>query len=180
MNPRRAAAPQTPQPTDTDRAMMRRALRLARRAASLGEAPIAAVIYETDTGKLLAEAHNTRETLRDPLGHAELLAIRDAAKAVADWRLNHCTLVVTLEPCPMCAGAIVNARLGRLVYAAPDPKAGAVHSLYAICADKRLNHRIDAIPNVMAKPSATLLRKFFQARRAAKNSEKPRKSPPRD
>ena len=175
MTPRRTPAPHSPKPTDTDRAMMRRALRLARRAASLGEAPIAAVIYETDTGIVLAEAHNTRETLRDPLGHAELLAIRAAAKALADWRLNHCTLVVTLEPCPMCAGAIVNARLGRLVYGAPDPKAGAVHTLYSICADKRLNHRIDAIPGVMAKSSATLLKKFFQARREAKKASKPPK-----
>ncbi|MGD9693729.1 MAG: nucleoside deaminase [Phycisphaerales bacterium] len=176
MTARRTASPQPPKPTDADRAMMRRALRLARRAASLGEAPIGAVIYDTDTGELLAEAHNTRETLRDPLGHAELLAIRDAAKALGDWRLNHCTLVVTLEPCPMCAGAIVNARVGRLVYGAPDPKAGAVHTLYTICADKRLNHRIDAVPGVMAKSSATLLRKFFQARREAKKASKPPKT----
>ncbi len=173
MTPRRVASPPVPKPTDLDRAMMRRALRLARRAAALGEAPIAAVIYETDTGRLLAAAHNTRETLRDPLGHAELLAIREAAAAVQDWRLNHCTLVVTLEPCPMCAGAIVNARLGRLVYGAPDPKAGAVHSLFQLCDDPRLNHRIDAIPGLMAKSSAKLLKDFFQARRAAKKRSKP-------
>lgn len=151
---------------------MRRALRLARRAAALGEAPIGAVIYDTATGDVLAEAHNTRETQRDPVGHAELLAIRDAARAIGDWRLNGCTLVVTLEPCPMCAGAIVNARVGRLVYGAPDPKAGAVHSLFSLCADQRLNHRIDAIPGVMARSSANLLKAFFKARRVA-NKKKP-------
>lgn len=167
MSPRREKPAGASKPTDTDRSMMRRALRLARQAASIGETPIAAVIYDTDTGEILAEAHNTRETQRDPLGHAELLAIRDAARAVGDWRLNHCTLVVTLEPCPMCAGAIVNARVGRLVYGAPDPKAGAVNTLFCLCNDERLNHRLDAIPGVMASSSARLLKEFFRERREA-------------
>lgn len=166
MTSRRAAKPAKPAPTAVDRAMMRRALRLARRAATLGEAPIGALVYRTASGEVLGEAHNTRETQRDPLGHAELLAIRAAAEAIGDWRLNHCTLVVTLEPCPMCAGAIVNARVGRLVYGAPDPKAGAVHSLFALCNDPRLNHRVEAVPGVMARSAATLLRSFFRDRRA--------------
>lgn len=167
---RRAAAAPTrggPAPTPLDVDMMRRALGLARRAAAAGEAPIGAVVYETDTGRILAEAHNTREADSDPAGHAELLAIRDAAKQTGDWRLNHCTLVVTLEPCAMCAGAIVNARIGRLVYGAADPKAGAVESLYRLCEDARLNHRVTPVRGVLADESAELLRSFFRARRRA-------------
>lgn len=140
-------------------------MELASRAGAQGEAPIGAVVYETLTGRTLAEAGNTRERDADPCGHAELLAIRDAARALGDWRLNGCTLVVTLEPCAMCAGAIVNARVGRLVYGADDPKAGAVVSLRTLCADPRLNHRISAIGGVMAGRSAELLRTFFRERR---------------
>ena len=151
--------------TPTDVAMMRRALALAQRAADMGEAPIGAVVYETATGRILAQAHNTRESEKDPAGHAELIAIRDAGKATGDWRLNACTLVVTLEPCAMCAGAIVNARVGRLVYGAPDPKAGAVASLYRLCQDPRLNHRIEPVGGVLARASADMLRAFFRARR---------------
>ncbi|MBL0920749.1 MAG: nucleoside deaminase [Phycisphaerales bacterium] len=156
---------------------MRRALRLARAAAAAGEAPVGAVIYETSTGRALGAAHNLREADADPCAHAELLAIRAAAAALGDWRLNACTLVVTLEPCAMCAGAIVNARVGRLVYGASDPKAGAVESLFRICSDARLNHRPEIVAGVMAEPSAALLRSFFRARRGAVKPPKPRRGP---
>ncbi|MBL0927711.1 MAG: nucleoside deaminase [Phycisphaerales bacterium] len=145
---------------------MRRALALARDAGRAGEVPVAALVYETDTGRVLAEAANTRRHGRDPLGHAEALAISAAAKALGDWRLNSCTLVVTLEPCPMCAGAIVNARLGRVVYAADDPKAGAVRSLYHLLEDQRLNHRVTPIPGVLAGEASAMLTDFFRSRRS--------------
>lgn len=159
--------------TPADLEMMARAIALARDAAASGEVPIGAVVYETDTGRVLAEAANTRERRRDPCGHAELLAIRDAAAAVGDWRLNHCSLAVTLEPCPMCAGAIVNARVARLVYGAADPKAGAVRSLYNLCDDPRLNHRLTIVPGLLASESAALLQSFFRRARA-RNSRSPR------
>lgn len=168
---RTPAPPKGPE-TDLDVAVMRRALELARTAAALGEAPIGAVVYETATGKVLSEAHNLREKTGDPAGHAELMAIRDAAMKRGDWRLNDCTLVVTLEPCPMCAGAIVNARVGRLVYGALDPKAGAVKSLYEICSDPRLNHRISPIGGVCAEEAGELLTMFFRGRREARKAKK--------
>jgi tRNA(adenine34) deaminase len=155
-----------PSPTDTDIAMMRLALEQARAAAALGEVPIGAAVYETATGRVLAQAHNRRALDRDPAAHAEVLAIRAAAGVIGDWRLNHCSLAVTLEPCPMCAGLIVNARVGRLVYGPPDPKAGAVESLYTLATDPRLNHRAEVIGGVLADESAALLREFFRARRA--------------
>lgn len=158
--------------TDLDMRMMRRALDLARTAAAVGEAPIGAVIYETASGRVLAEAHNLREKTSDPAGHAELMAIREAAMARGDWRLNDCTLVVTLEPCPMCAGAIVNARVGRLVYGAADPKAGAVTTLYEICSDPRLNHRVAPIGGVCEEEAGELLRAFFRQRREARKARK--------
>lgn len=151
--------------TPTDLAMMGRALELARQAAAVEEIPVGAVVYETATGTLLGEGHNLRHTQRDPSAHAELIAIRKAAKQVGDWRLSHCTLVVTLEPCAMCAGLIVNARVGRLVYGCDDPKAGACRSLYQITADQRLNHRVEPIAGVMGEESAELLRAFFRDRR---------------
>lgn len=157
--------PSLPGATERDVQMMRRALELARAAGALGEVPIGAVVYDTATGAILAEASNTRENANDPAGHAELIAIRAAAEKLGDWRLNHCTLVVTLEPCPMCAGLIVNARLGRLIYGAPDPKAGAAGSLYRLTEDDRLNHRVTPIAGVLAEESAALLREFFRARR---------------
>jgi tRNA(adenine34) deaminase len=151
--------------TETDLAMMRRALEQARIAAGKGETPVGAVVYETASGRILAEAHNTRQTEKDPCGHAELIAARTAAAALGDWRLNGCTLVVTLEPCAMCAGMIVNARFGRVVYGASDPKAGAAESLYAITQDARLNHRVRPIAGVLAAESAAMLKEFFRARR---------------
>lgn len=156
-----ADAPQ-PTPTETDADMMRRALGLAQGAASEGEVPVGAVVYDTRTGEILAEASNRRETDRDPSAHAEFIAIRDACARVKDFRLNHCSLAVTLEPCPMCAGLIVNARVGRVIYGADDPKAGAVRTLYEILTDPRLNHRCEVIPGVLAQESADLLRSFFR------------------
>lgn len=142
--------------------MMRRALELADQAQQIGEVPVGAVVYETHTGTILGEGSNTRECDKNPSGHAEFTAILNACKAIDDWRLNHCTLVVTLEPCPMCAGLIVNARVGRLVYGANDPKAGAVRSLYNLCDDERLNHRSDIIAGVMAQESSEVLKAFFK------------------
>ncbi len=153
-------------PTPTDLDMMREALTLAASAADAGEVPVGAIVYETATGTVLARAANRREADADPIAHAEAIAIRQAAHALGDWRLNHCTLIVTLEPCPMCAGACVNARLGRVVYGASDPKAGASRTLYQITEDDRLNHRCQVIPNVLAPESAKLLRDFFRARRS--------------
>ena len=145
--------------------MMRRALELARRAAASGEVPVGAVVYETDSGRVLGEAFNRRERDRDPSAHAEFLAIREACRAVGDWRLNHCSLAVTLEPCPMCAGLIVNARVGRVVYGADDPKAGAVRTLFALLNDDRLNHACVVVPGVLAEESAGMLQNFFRSLR---------------
>ena len=155
-------APPEGRASDLDAQMMRRALELAGAARDLGEAPVGCVIYETASGRVLGEGFNRREVDDDPLGHAELLAIREAARATADWRLNHCTLVVTLEPCCMCAGAIVNARIGRVVFGAMDPKAGAAGSLYNLLADRRLNHRPEVAGGIEAKACATLLKEFFR------------------
>jgi tRNA(adenine34) deaminase len=145
--------------------MMGLALDLARQAAAIGETPVGAIVYETATGRVLSEAFNLRHTRKDPAAHAELLAIRAAAESVGDWRLNHCTLVVTLEPCPMCAGLIVNARVGRVVFGCMDPKAGACGSLMRLTEDPRLNHRVVPIAGARAEESALLLREFFRARR---------------
>lgn len=154
------------QPSDRDVEAMHRALELARSAAAEGEVPVGAVVYETENGRVLGEAANRRECDADPSAHAEYLAIVRASKAIGDWRLNHCTLVVTLEPCVMCAGLIVNARVGRLVYGAADPKAGAAGSLYRLTEDQRLNHRVTPIQGVLASESAALLRSFFRDRRS--------------
>ncbi len=146
--------------------MMDRALGLAREAAAMGEVPVGAVVWETATGRVLGEGFNRREVDSDPSAHAEFLAIQRACAAVGDWRLNHCSLAVTLEPCPMCAGLIVNARVGRVVYGADDPKAGACRSLFELTTDARLNHRVELITGVRAEESAEMLRSFFRARRA--------------
>lgn len=148
--------------TETDRQMMARALALARQASQAGDVPVGAVVYETASGRILGQGLNRRQADRNPLAHAEVLAIEQAARAAGDWRLNHCTLVVTLEPCAMCAGLIVNARIGRLVYGAADPKAGAVVSLYRLTMDPRLNHRVEPIGGVLADECSRLLREFFQ------------------
>ncbi len=143
--------------------MMRRAIALAEAAGSGGEVPVAAVVYRGD--EILAEAANDREATSDPLGHAELRALSAAGRATGTWRLDDCTMAVTLEPCPMCAAACVNARLGRLIYGALDPKAGACRSLYTIPTDPRLNHRVTVIGEVLAEECAAVLRRFFEARR---------------
>ncbi len=150
--------------------MMRRAIELARKSAAADEVPVGAVIYRGD--EVIAEAHNLREAVHDPTGHAELMAIRKAAEKLKTWRLSDCSLAVTLEPCPMCAGAIVQARVGRLVYAATDPKAGAVHSLYNLCTDKRLNHSVEIVHGVLAQEAGELLKAFFRRRRAEKKADR--------
>jgi len=145
--------------------MMRRALELAREAAAIGEVPVGAVVYATESNQIVGEGFNTRERDQDPTLHAEVIAIRQAAKAIGSWRLNGCSLVVTLEPCCMCAGAIVNARIGRVVYGADDPKAGAVRTLHQLLEDDRLNHRAAVVWGVCAEECGAILSEFFRARR---------------
>jgi len=127
------------------------------------EVPVGAVIVQGDS--LLAAAHNGREQLRDPTAHAEMIAITQAAAALGSWRLEGCTLYVTLEPCPMCAGAILQARIPRVVYGADDPKAGAVHSLFQLLGDPRLNHRAEVLGGVLAEPCGKILSNFFSQKR---------------
>jgi tRNA(adenine34) deaminase len=148
-----------------DERWMQVALDAARRAPEHGDVPVGAVIVGPD-GLELARAHNLREQDADPTAHAELVAIREAARRRGQWRLDGCTLFVTLEPCAMCAGALVNARVSRLVFGALDPKAGAVVSLFEIGRDTRLNHRLTVEGGVLASESVELLRAFFGALRA--------------
>ncbi len=147
-----------------DARWMAEALAQARNAAELGDVPIGAIIVRGD--KIVSAAHNRRIIDRDPTAHAEMLAIRHAAGALGDWRLTDCTLYVTLEPCCMCAGAIVLARIPRLVYGAADPKAGAVGTLYQLCTDERLNHRVEVVAGVLAAECGAVLTDFFKAQRA--------------
>ena len=142
------------------------AIEQARIALHHDEVPIGAVLYHAPSGRLIARAHNRRILDRDPTAHAEILAIRQAAQAMGDWRLEDTILAVTLEPCPMCAGAIVNARIPRLIYGCPDSKAGAVATLYQLCSDARLNHRVEITAGVLADECARLLTEFFAAKRA--------------
>ncbi len=143
---------------------MEHALAFARKAAELDEVPVGAVfVYEN---RIVASAHNERESGRDPTAHAEILALKRASQALGRWRLSGGTLYVTLEPCPMCAGALVNARVDRLVYGASDPKAGAVGSLYNIVQDERLNHQIEVVGGVSKEECAELLTAFFREKRA--------------
>lgn len=148
---------------DQDATYMDLALAQARTAASLGEVPIGAVIVRS--GVVLSAAHNLRETVNDPTAHAEILVIRGAAEQIHSWRLTECTLYVTLEPCPMCAGAILQARIARVVFGAWDPKAGACGSLMDIPAEPRLNHRVRIEGGMRELPSQQLLQEFFRARR---------------
>jgi tRNA(adenine34) deaminase len=148
----------------TDDDAMRLALEEAASAAGHGDVPIGAVVVRD--GRVIAARHNERELTGDPTAHAEVLAIRDASDVVGHWRLLNCTLYVTLEPCVMCAGALVNARIGRVVYGATDPKAGAVTSLYAVLGDSRLNHRPAVEGGVCADECGAVLRQFFAGRRA--------------
>ena len=148
---------------ETDIAFIQMALEEARSAASAGEVPIGAVLVHD--GKVLARSGNRTIRDCDPTAHAEMVAIRQAALALGRWRLTGLTLVVTLEPCTMCAGAVTLARLGRLVYGAEDPKAGAVGSLWDVVRDRRLNHRPEVIGGVLAEECGAVLREFFAARR---------------
>jgi tRNA(adenine34) deaminase len=150
--------------TTRDHAMMTRALALAAEAAAVGEVPVGAVVVDAD-GRIVGEGRNTREGDNDPLGHAEVLAIAAASRALGRWRLSGCTLYVTLEPCFMCAGALVNARVDRLVFGATDPKAGAVGSLADVCRDPRLNHRLVVDSGVLADDCGAVLKAFFKTRR---------------
>jgi tRNA(adenine34) deaminase len=130
------------------------------------EVPVGAVIVSLDQGQVIARAHNQREQLRDPTAHAEMIAITQAATALGSWRLERCILYATLEPCPMCAGAIVQARLPVVVYGCTDPKAGACHTLYQITHDPRLNHRCQVVGGVDAERCAAMLSSFFARKRA--------------
>ncbi len=142
---------------------MRLALHEAERALAEDEVPVGAVIV--DRGRVIAAAHNQREQLHDPTAHAEMIAITQAAEARRSWRLDDCVLYVTLEPCPMCAGAMVQARIRTVVYGAADPKAGAVDSLYRILSDPRLNHRAEVIAGVSAAECGEILSRFFRQKR---------------
>ena len=142
---------------------MRLALREAEQALNEDEVPIGAVIVQG--ARVIASAHNQREQLHDPTAHAEMIAITQAAEMIGDWRLEGCRLYVTLEPCPMCAGAILQARVPVVVYGAADPKAGAVHTLYQLLSDPRLNHRCEVVPGVISERCGELLTQFFQAKR---------------
>jgi tRNA(adenine34) deaminase len=144
---------------------MREAIALAAAASQIGETPVGCIVVDA-AGRIIGRGHNRRQIDADPTAHAEILALRQAAQSRGDWRLSDCTLVVTLEPCPMCAGALVNARVSRLVYGAADPKAGAVRTLFQLCDDPRLNHRVEIVAGVLAEECGELLRKFFQAQRA--------------
>lgn len=143
---------------------MRVALEEATEALSTGDVPVGAVVVDA-SGDVISRGRNAREADSDPTAHAEMLALRAAAVARNSWRLDGCTLVVTLEPCVMCAGAVVMSRVDRLVYGADDPKAGAVGSLWDVVRDRRQNHRPEVIPGVLADESAALLREFFTAHR---------------
>jgi len=149
---------------------MQAALGLARQAGAIGEVPVGAVAAHR--GAVIGTGYNRREIDDDPTHHAEIAAIREAAATLGDWRLNDCTLYVTLEPCPMCAGAIVNARVGRLVYGAADPKAGAVDSLYRLCSDARLNHRVTVTAGVRSCECGLLLKQFFRGLRRRRRANR--------
>ncbi|MEI7779942.1 MAG: tRNA adenosine(34) deaminase TadA [Actinomycetes bacterium] len=150
---------------DTDVALMRLALAEAQAALATADVPVGAVVVATD-GTLLGAGRNRREADSDPTAHAEIVALRAAASTLGSWRLEGATLVVTLEPCAMCAGAIVNSRIARLVFGAEDPKAGAVGSLWDLVRDRRLNHRPEVVGGVLAQECAEPLRTFFASQRS--------------
>jgi tRNA(adenine34) deaminase len=143
---------------------MREAITQARAATQQDDVPVGAVVVDA-SGAIVGRGHNVREATGDPTGHAEIVALRAAAAVLGEWRLDGCTLVVTLEPCTMCAGALVLARVARVVFGADDPKAGAVGSLWDVVRDRRLNHRPEVVAGVLAAECADLLTDFFQSRR---------------
>lgn len=149
---------------DIDQHYMQRAYELAMQAAAADEVPVGALIIHQQ--QVIAAAHNSRESLKDPTAHAEMLAITQAAAAIGDWRLEDTTLYVTLEPCVMCAGAILQSRIPRVVYGATDPKGGATDSLYHLLQDQRLNHRSQVTQGVLAEQCGRILTDFFSAKRA--------------
>jgi len=146
-----------------DERFMREALDEAKKAFEKDEVPVGAIVVKD--GVVIGRGHNLRETLNDPTAHAEIVALREAARIIGNWRLEGTTVYVTLEPCPMCAGALVLARVERLVFGAYDPKAGAVVSLMGILSDERLNHQVEFVGGVLAQESLKLLRGFFRKRR---------------
>jgi len=146
-----------------DEQYLKKALELARVAADRGEVPVGAVLVYND--RVIAEAYNRREELADATAHAEMLAIREACTLLGGWRLSGCTLYVTLEPCPMCAGAMVQARIDRLVYGTADPKGGAAGTLYDLVRDSRLNHRLEVTSGILEAECAAVLQDFFRQRR---------------
>jgi tRNA(adenine34) deaminase len=150
----------------SDELLMRQAISEARSALALDEVPVGCVIHHIPTDRVIGRGHNRRQTDADPTAHAEMIALRQAAANLGDWRLADCVAIVTLEPCPMCAGAMVNARVNRLVYGCDDPKAGAVRSLFQLCDDPRLNHRMSIAGGVLAGECAALLKDFFAAQRS--------------
>jgi tRNA(adenine34) deaminase len=151
---------------EQDAARMREALAEAEAAAEVGDVPVGAIVVDA-SGLIVARGRNRRELDQDPTAHAEVDALRAAARRLGHWRLEGATVYATLEPCPMCAGALVNARIARLVYGCPDPKAGAVDTLFTFGGDSRLNHRFAVTSGVLAEESATVLRAFFAKLRAA-------------
>ena len=161
-------------PDDADHRFRLEAIAEARLAEAKGEVPVGCVIVIDD--RVVGRGHNLRETTQDPTAHAEMIAMREAAAAVGSWRLEGATCYVTLEPCPMCAGALVNARMARVVYGADDPKAGATTTLYTIGTDARLNHRFVLVPNVLGPECGALLSDFFGRIRAARRAA--RATPP--
>lgn len=144
------------------------ALQQAQNAMEADEVPVGAVIAYKN--QIIARAHNQRETLNDPTAHAEMIALTQAASYLDSWRLEGCTMYVTLEPCPMCAGALVLARIDRLVYGPTDPKAGACETLYNITEDERLNHRVEVISGFLEEPCKAILQEFFARKRSVKNN----------
>ncbi len=149
---------------ELDEHLMRMALQLAQAAGEAGEVPVGALVVKD--GEVIGRGANAREASGDPTAHAELLALREAARALGTWRLIGTTIYATLEPCPMCAGGLVAARVSRLVFAAPDPKSGACGSLYNLCADPRLNHELSVERGVLGRDAGKLLAEWFTARRA--------------
>lgn len=155
---------------EKDKHFMKLAIEQAKIAEENGDVPIGAVIvYEN---QIIGKAYNQREQLKDPTAHAEIIALTQAASFVENWHLNGCTMYVTLEPCPMCAGALVLARVDRLVYGCDDPKAGACKSLYNIVQDERLNHRLEVTSGILAEECSKLLQEFFLRRRPEKTNDK--------
>lgn len=157
---------------------MRLALKEAEKAAEMGEVPVGALLVDSVTGRVITRAHNQREMLRDPTAHAEILAITQGAAHYEDWRLTPVTLVVTLEPCLMCAGAIIQARIPRVIYGADDPKGGAFRTTHEVLVHPGNNHRPEVVPGILAHECGAILREFFLRKRQEQAERKQRESGP--